>query len=184
MGIEIVLDMAVSAMADRVAVGRRDSGLTYRQLDDMAAGGAGLLRDRGVEHLVFVGVNGPIIPVLMFAAAKAGIPLAPMNYRLPSDQMRALIAQLDRPMIVTDSAYRADLEGASEHVLTSDEFVATARGPDGSITHRRPTTAPRSCWSPQGRRRPPRGGCAGITSGRPICSTQSNSALPVTKRPC
>lgn len=38
MGIEIVLDMAVSAMADRVAVGRRDSGLTYRQLDDMAAG--------------------------------------------------------------------------------------------------------------------------------------------------
>ncbi|MGV0684631.1 AMP-binding protein [Mycolicibacterium thermoresistibile] len=134
MGIEIVLDMAVSAMADRVAVGRRDSGLTYRQLDDMAAGGAGLLRDRGVEHLVFVGVNGPIIPVLMFAAAKAGIPLAPINYRLPSDQMRALIAQLDRPMIVTDSAYRADLEGASEHVLTSDEFVATARGA-GRVDH-------------------------------------------------
>lgn len=140
MGIEIVLDMAVSAMADRVAVGRRDSGLTYRQLDDMAAGGAGLLRDRGVEHLVFVGVNGPIIPVLMFAAAKAGIPLAPMNYRLPSDQMRALIAQLDRPMIVTDSAYRADLEGASEHVLTSDEFVATARG---GRTGRSPTGARR-----------------------------------------
>lgn len=59
MGIEMVLDMATSVVPDRVAIGRRESGLTYAQLDEVASGGASVLKERGAEHLVFVGVNGP-----------------------------------------------------------------------------------------------------------------------------
>ncbi len=127
MGIEMVLDMATSVVPDRVAIGRRESGLTYAQLDEVASGGASVLKERGAEHLVFVGVNGPILPVLTFASAKAGIPIAPLNYRLATEQLRDLVAQLDTPLIVADPAYKDKLEGAAEHLLTIDEFFDAAR---------------------------------------------------------
>lgn len=127
MGIEMVLDMAASADPDRLAVGRRGAGMTYRQLSDIASGGAAVIAERAAAHLVFVGVNGPVLPVLTFAAARAGVPLAPLNYRLATDQLRELVAQLDRPLIVADPAYRDKLDGAADHVLTSDEFLALAR---------------------------------------------------------
>ncbi|MGW0045128.1 AMP-binding protein [Rhodococcus sp. NPDC003348] len=127
MGIEMVLDMAASVNPDRLAVGRRGAGMTYQQLSDIASGGAAVLTEHGAAHLVFVGVNGPVLPVLTFAAARAGVPLAPLNYRLATDQLRDLVAQLDRPLIVTDPAYRDKLDGAAETVLTSEEFLDLAR---------------------------------------------------------
>ncbi|NLU61912.1 long-chain fatty acid--CoA ligase [Rhodococcus sp. HNM0563] len=127
MGIEMVLDMATSVVPDRVAIGRRESGLTYSRLDEIASGGATVLKERGAAHLVFVGVNGPILPVLTFASAKAGIPIAPLNYRLATEQLRDLVAQLERPLIVADPAYKDKLEGAAGHLLTTDEFFDAAR---------------------------------------------------------
>ncbi|MFD1815385.1 class I adenylate-forming enzyme family protein [Rhodococcus gannanensis] len=127
MGIEMVLDMASSVNPDRLAVGRRGAGMTYRQLGDVAAGGAAVVAERGAAHLVFVGVNGPVLPALTFAAARAGIPLAPLNYRLATDQLRDLVTQLDRPIVVTDPAYRDKLDGVAETVLTSEEFLDLAR---------------------------------------------------------
>ncbi|MFF0814960.1 AMP-binding protein [Rhodococcus sp. NPDC003318] len=127
MGIEMVLDMAASVNPDRLAVGPRGAGTTYGQLSDIAAGGATVLAQHGAAHLVFVGVNGPVLPVLTFAAARAGVPLAPLNYRLATDQLRVLVAQLDRPLIVADPAYRDKLVGAADTVLTSEEFLDLAR---------------------------------------------------------
>ncbi len=126
MGIEMVLDMAVSVHPDRLALGRRDSGMTYRQLSDAASRGAAVLAEHGAAHLVFVGVNGPVLPVLTFASARAGVPIAPLNYRLATDQLRDLIGQLERPMIVADPAYRDKLDGAAGTVLTSAQFLELA----------------------------------------------------------
>lgn len=127
MGIEMVLDMAASVHPDRLAMGRRASGTTYRQLSDLASGGATVLAEHDAAHLVFVGVNGPVLPVLTFASARAGVPLAPLNYRLATDQLRDLVGQLERPLIVTDPAYRAKLEGTADVVLTGAEFLELAR---------------------------------------------------------
>ncbi|MEV5647117.1 class I adenylate-forming enzyme family protein [Nocardia sp. NPDC052254] len=131
MGIEMVLDMAVSVHPDRPAVGRRDSGMTYQQLSDAASRGAAVLNEYGAAHVVFVGVNGPVLPVLTFAAARAGVPIAPLNYRLAADQLRELIGQLERPLIVADPAYRDNLDGAADTVLTSAQFLelAASEGP-------------------------------------------------------
>ncbi|MFF0816896.1 class I adenylate-forming enzyme family protein [Rhodococcus sp. NPDC003318] len=126
MSIETVLDMASSVHPDRIIVGPRDGGVTCRQLGDLAGGGATVLRDRGARHVVFVGVNGPALPVLTFASARAGIPLAPLNYRLPEEQLRDLVAQLDSPIVVADVAYADMLAGAADHVLTTDEFLDLA----------------------------------------------------------
>ncbi|NUP30011.1 MAG: long-chain fatty acid--CoA ligase [Nocardia sp.] len=127
MGIEMVLDMAASVHPDRLAMGRRESGTTYQQLSDLASGGATVLAEHDAAHLVFVGVNGPVLPVLTFASARAGIPLVPLNYRLATDQLRDLVGQLERPLIVADPAYRDKLAGAAPVVSTSDEFLELAR---------------------------------------------------------
>lgn len=127
MGIEMVLDMAASVHPGRHAVGRRTTGMTYQQLSDAASGGAAILAGHGAAHLVFVGVNGPVLPVLTFSAARAGIPLAPMNYRLAAAQLRELIGQLERPMVVADPEYHDMVAGAAEVLLTGAEFLERAR---------------------------------------------------------
>lgn len=141
MGIEMVLDMAASVVPERLALGRRDAGMTYQELSDVASGGAAVLARYGAAHLVFVGVNGPVLPVLTFASARAGVPLAPMNYRLATDQLRDLVGQLERPLIVADPAYRDKLDGAAETVLTSAEFLELARAAEPLTTEPTPDDA-------------------------------------------
>ncbi|MEE2033204.1 class I adenylate-forming enzyme family protein [Rhodococcus chondri] len=127
MGIAMILDMAASATPDRLAMGGRVDGTTYRQLDEISWGGAGVLERLGARHVVFIGVNGPILPILMFATARAGVPLAPLNYRLPADQLRELINRLDEPIVVADDAYADKLAGTDHRIVTSAEFLAMAR---------------------------------------------------------
>ncbi|UGQ11603.1 AMP-binding protein [Yinghuangia sp. ASG 101] len=127
MGVGMVLDMAVSMFPDRTAVGSRDGGMTYAELAAAAAGGASVIREERVGHVVFVGVNGPALPVVTFAAALAGVPVAPLNYRLADDQLRDLIGQLASPIVVCDPAYRARLSACGVPVTETDEFVRRAR---------------------------------------------------------
>ena len=126
MGIEMALDMATSVYPDRLAVGRRSDGMTYQQLSDAAAGGVTVLRELGARDLVFVGVNSAALPMLVFSAARAGVRFAPLNYRLATDQLIELIAQLNDPIVVADAAFRDKLADAAPIVLTTDEFTARA----------------------------------------------------------
>ena len=82
MGIELLLDIASSTAPDRVVLGRRSDGLSLERLAALAAGGALVLRDSGAQTVVFLGSNGPAFPVAVFASARAGVPISPLNYRL------------------------------------------------------------------------------------------------------
>ncbi len=128
MGIGMVLDMASAATPDRIAMGPRSNGVTYRRLDELASRGAGLLGELGARHVVFVGVNGPVLPALMFAAGRAGIPLAPLNYRLPAAQLLELIDRLDEPIVVADADYVGKLDGCAHRIVSTDEFLGLAEG--------------------------------------------------------
>src|SRR5271166_7200168 len=105
MGIELIVDMAAGGVGDRIALGRRADGLTFTELDRVAAGGAVVLRSYGADSVAYVGLNGPVLPALLFAAARAGIPLTPLNYRLSGDQLRELLAELKHPYVVADRAF-------------------------------------------------------------------------------
>jgi acyl-CoA synthetase (AMP-forming)/AMP-acid ligase II len=105
MGIELILDMAAGALGERVALGRRADGLTYDDLARAADGGATVLCASGAASVAHIGVNGPVLPALVFAAARAGIPLTPLNYRLSAGQLRALLAELVNPYVVADHAF-------------------------------------------------------------------------------
>jgi acyl-CoA synthetase (AMP-forming)/AMP-acid ligase II len=130
MGIELILEMAGGAIGERTALGRRDGGLTFAELERAAAGGAAVLGASGARSVAYVGLNGPVLPALIFAAARAGIPLIPLNYRLSTAQLSELIAGLDAPYLIADRAFADPLppSTASEDWL-SLTLAADQAGP-------------------------------------------------------
>jgi long-chain acyl-CoA synthetase len=131
MSISLLLEMAVSSNPDRTAVVSGDTRLTAQQLSDLADGGAGIIAGSNANHVVYVGTGGAMLPLLIFASARAGLGFTPINYRLSADGIQALIRRLPEPLVVVDGRYREMLgsEGgeAGPHIIDSDEFVAQAR---------------------------------------------------------
>lgn len=123
MAISLLLDIAQSMDGDRLAVGRRNERITTTRLTELAAGGAAVVAEYGVATLVFVGVNSPAFPVTLFAGSAAGVPVAPLNYRLPGAQLAALIERVDAPLVVADPAYLPQLSAVTAPVICTDEWL-------------------------------------------------------------
>jgi long-chain acyl-CoA synthetase len=120
--------MAASSNPDRTAVVSGDLRLTTQQLSDLADGGAGVVAESGAGHVAYVGIGGAMLPVLIFAAARAGVPFTPLNYRLSAEGIQALIERLPEPLVIVDSRYQDMLGDSSKRVMLSDEFLTAARG--------------------------------------------------------
>jgi long-chain acyl-CoA synthetase len=127
MSVSLLLEMAASSNPDRTAVVSSDTRLTTQQLSDLADGGAGVIGGSNAKHVAYVGAGGAMLPVLIFAAARAGLAFTPINYRLSADGIQALIQRLPQPLVVVDGRYRDMIGGASERVMESDEFLTAAR---------------------------------------------------------
>ncbi|MCV7090248.1 class I adenylate-forming enzyme family protein [Mycobacterium interjectum] len=127
MSISLLLEMAASSNPGRTALVDGDLRLTTQQLSDLADGGAGVIAASGSKHVVYVGVGGAMLPLLIFASARAGLACTPLNYRLSADGIQALIARLPEPLVIVDDRYRDMIGGSSQRVMSSDEFLAAAR---------------------------------------------------------
>ncbi|OBI19944.1 class I adenylate-forming enzyme family protein [Mycobacterium sp. E2497] len=131
MSISLLLEMATSSNPDRTAVVSEGSSgalrLTTQQLSDLADGGAGVIAGSNAQHVVYVGTGGAMLPVLIFSAARAGLPFTPLNYRLSADGIRALIERLPEPLVIVDDRYRDIVGDAPGRLMTTDEFLAAAR---------------------------------------------------------
>ena len=126
MSISLLLEMAAPSNPDRTAVVSGDLRLTTQQLSDLADGGAGVIAASNAKHLAYVGIGGAMLPVLIFAAARAGLAFTPINYRLSAEGVQALINRLPEPLVVVDSRYRDMVGDASDRVMLSDEFLTAA----------------------------------------------------------
>lgn len=127
MSISLLLEMAASGNAERTAVVSGDLRLTTQQLSDLADGGAGVIAASNAKHVAYVGTGGAMLPVLIFAAARAGVPFTPINYRLSADGIQALIGRLPEPLVIVDSRYRDAVGEVSDRVMLSDDFLEAAR---------------------------------------------------------
>jgi acyl-CoA synthetase (AMP-forming)/AMP-acid ligase II len=126
----LLLEMAADGGADRTAVGSHVDGLTYATLLERARSLAGALRSRGYERLGLVALNSDVLPLSLFGAGLAGIPFAPLNYRLPAEQLRALAARLAPGLVVADPDRVADLQGIEGiDVVSTDELRELGQGP-------------------------------------------------------
>ena len=104
--------------------GSRSKGLAAR-----ASGGAGLLQAEGGRSVAFVGVNGPQFNVAVFASALAGMPITPLNYRLPDAELNALIDRLDEPVVLVDDDMRERVGDRPRMLSTTGWLAATATAP-------------------------------------------------------
>ena len=125
----LLLEMIVSALGDRLAVGARGGGTTFQQLHDRAGAGAEVVRERGAKHLAFVGTSSEAFPLALFAAAWAGVPLLPLNYRLSREQLAGLIGRHDDVLIIATADAVGQVEGLGAGVITTDEWSALCDEP-------------------------------------------------------
>src|ERR1700755_2282899 len=106
MSISLLLEMAASSNSERTAVVSGDMRLTTQQLSDLADGGAGVIAGSNAKHVAYVGTGGAMLPVLIFAAAGAGLAFTPINYRLSAEGIQALVGRLPQPPGVLRRPYR------------------------------------------------------------------------------
>ena len=132
MNVTLLLDMAADGFSDRVLVGRRQDGLAAARLRGMSARAAAELRAAGASALIYLAVNGPALPVALFAAARAGIPLVPLNYRLGREQLGRLLASHAGAHCIADQAQAAVAAQAGLTWRTPGQFLAESAGGTGS----------------------------------------------------
>jgi len=110
MNIAMLVDMAADALGERPAFGRGE-GVGFDALRERIRRRAGAIArhatESGIRHVVFLGVTGPVFVENLFAAAWAGVPFVPVNYRLRTDELEQLVAPL-RPALVLHDPELAD----------------------------------------------------------------------------
>ena len=124
----MLLEMMASAFGDRIAFGTRDAGLSYGRLHDRAGAGAAYLRSVDAGHVAFIGESSAALPVALFAAAWAGVPLLPLNYRLGRQQLRSLLDRHGDVVVVADRDVIGAAEGLGRVVLSVDEWMSICGG--------------------------------------------------------
>ncbi|WP_435769620.1 class I adenylate-forming enzyme family protein [Nocardioides sp. SYSU DS0651] len=132
MSIIMLLTMAVELDPDRVAVTAGEEELTYGQLLERSRALAADLRAGGAANVALLDLNTAAFPVALFGAAAAGVPLAPLNYRLADDRLTAAVARLSPVALYQGSGVsnRVDV-GPADSLLSTDAFLrSAARGAD------------------------------------------------------
>jgi acyl-CoA synthetase (AMP-forming)/AMP-acid ligase II len=145
MNLMMLLEMAAGAFGDRVAFQNGDDRLTYQQLFDASGALAAELSDGRTQHLAMLDESSLALPVAVFGASWAGVPFAPLNYRLTDPELDSLLSQLQPGRLVTEPDRLARLgdkiDGAEDghyvSVHTTDDLLAVARA-DGASSREEP----------------------------------------------
>ena len=125
MSVALLLEMAASD-ADRIGVVSDDQRLTVGELNALADGGSGVIAASGADSVVYVGTGGVMLPLLIFASARAARPFTPLNYRLSGEALAELIDRLPQPLVVFDAEYADVVAGLGVGRIESQDFVAAA----------------------------------------------------------
>src|SRR3954471_9332989 len=123
MNLSMLLDMAADGFGDRLVVGRRDAGHSADDLRRLAIGGARFLRERRAQALVYMDVNGPCFPAPLFAAAPAGGPLVPVNYRLSTEQLEVLLLKHEGADVIAEDRFRPLVERLGLTAFSAHEWL-------------------------------------------------------------
>ena len=125
MSVALLLEMAASD-PDRVGVVSDDQRLTVGELNALADGGAGVIAGTGANTVVYVGTGGLMLPLLIFASARAARPFTPLNYRLSAEALAELVGRLPEPLVVFDAEYAEVAAGLGVSRMESADFLAAA----------------------------------------------------------
>lgn len=130
----LLLDMAADGFGDRVVLGPLADGITTARLRELATGGAHVVSGAGADAVVYLAMNGPAFPVALFAAALAGVPLVPVNYRLGAEQLDHLLGQHPRAYAIADEAQHDALIRNGVAPTTPAAWLAAAAAATGAFS--------------------------------------------------
>jgi fatty-acyl-CoA synthase len=140
--VAMIAEMLAEAAPERVVVGPARSGLTAAGLMSKARGLAGRFAAAGVDHVGFLDLNSEALPLSVLAAGLAGLPFAPVNYRLPDDRLRAIVSRLV-PAVLVAGPTTAERVAGTEGICVMDQEEVVVR-PDGEESCDAPFVDPES----------------------------------------
>jgi acyl-CoA synthetase (AMP-forming)/AMP-acid ligase II len=142
MSVSLLLEMAASQDPDRLAVVSGETRLSTGELSALADRAAGVIAASGARHVAYVGTGGVMLPLLLFASARAGVAVTPLNYRLSPAALAGLIERLPDPLVVADDEYRDVVGiGAAGRLIGSGEFVEQAHASEAVAQFADPESA-------------------------------------------
>ncbi|WP_028080250.1 class I adenylate-forming enzyme family protein [Solimonas soli] len=125
MNISTILDMAAEAFGERVALVVGDERYTYAALREAALRAAARIQASGARCVALLDVASPATPIAVFAAAYAGVPYVPLNYRLTAPELNELVERIAPALLITIDDYRKLLVPRADlGILDRGEFLA------------------------------------------------------------
>jgi acyl-CoA synthetase (AMP-forming)/AMP-acid ligase II len=121
MNTALLLEMVAEGAPDRAVVG----STTAAELLGRARAAAMRFVAAGVEHVALVDVNTEAVPLALFGAGLAGLPFAPVNYRLTDEQLDGILRRLTPGLVIAgpDVVDRiGEVDGLQ--VMTREELLA------------------------------------------------------------
>jgi acyl-CoA synthetase (AMP-forming)/AMP-acid ligase II len=127
MNVSLILQMAADAEPERtglVCEGRRWS---YGALWRAARAAALNVSKSTCSHIALLDESSEAAAIALFAAALAGVPYVPLNYRLPNTDLGALLSRIAPAYVVGDADRIRQLSPGGAHIVRSrSAFVAEA----------------------------------------------------------
>src|SRR5258708_4886255 len=121
-----------------MAVRVDDAAMTYRELDEASARGAGLLHERGVKPGDRVGImlpNVAEVPVVYYGVLRAGAVVVPMNPLLKVREVAYFLSDSGAGLIFAWHAFADQARGGAERAEADPIVVDAVSFPDllGSV---------------------------------------------------
>jgi acyl-CoA synthetase (AMP-forming)/AMP-acid ligase II len=102
MNIALLLEMAAEAAPDRIGLVCDGKRWTYGDLLSAARGAFELIQESGVEYVALLDESSEASMIALFGAALAGVPYCPLNYRLPDEDLAALLERIAPALVIGD----------------------------------------------------------------------------------
>jgi fatty-acyl-CoA synthase len=118
---------------DRTAIHFEGSDHSWAALARQMRQLAGALDALGIERgdrVAHLGYNSPLFLVLLFACARLGAMLVPLNWRLATPEHRVVIADAEPKLLVHDAGFAAAARLGVARTLSLDELAAAMAAAD------------------------------------------------------
>jgi acyl-CoA synthetase (AMP-forming)/AMP-acid ligase II len=127
MNISLILQMAAETEPDRIGLVCDTRRWCYGDLLRAARGAALNISQSGCLHVALLDESSEAAAIALFAAAIAGVPYVPLNYRLPNTDLGALLSRITPAYVIGDADRIGQLSPEGHHVVRARAtFVAEA----------------------------------------------------------
>lgn len=136
MHLTMLLDMAADGFGDRVVLGPTKPGITGEGLRRRSLSGADIVRSHDADAVVYLAVNGAAFPIALFAAACAGVPLVPLNYRLGREQLAGMLRRHPGALVLTEDGGHPVVDELGMPSMSTAEWLSATglRTPEAAAT--------------------------------------------------